>query len=322
MKIILALVLAIVLATAVMVPVNAASDSYMIFAAETDDGCGIHASQYGRLWGPVGENKDLGHPAPVQGNSSYCVNTNTSQTILFHNVDWNTPATTTGVFNATNYEYIELDIYSQTEIVFNWSFGLCSDEADPEGASWTMDAVWLPGKKWTHVKMPIAEFGGFAGGFPGNLSSIKRIKMKLTNIVDGVQYVDEGYPETPDYTYVYFDNIIATKSGSSASKASEFIDYDTVVMDPPAWFDEYRENYDPVIVEPPPVIFGDTDGNKKVDASDALNAIQHYVGKIQLTGVPADCADVDCNSKVDATDALLILQFSVGKIDIFPREVV
>lgn len=321
MKKIIALVLAIVLSTAVMVPVNAAADdTYMIFAAETDDGCGIHPSGFGRLWGPVGESKDLGHPAPVQGNSSYCVNTTTNQTIFFHNTDWNTPASTTGVFDATKYEYIELDLYASSEISFNWSFGLSSSEADPQGACWDMNSVWLPGKKWTHIRMPIADFGGFPAAYPGSLNNIRRIKVLLTNIVDGVKLVDDGYPEQPDYTYIYIDNVVATKNG--AGRPSELMDIDTLMENPPEWFEEYRENYDPDVVAPPAVVFGDTDGTKKVDASDALNALQHSVGKITLSGVAADCADVDASGKVDATDALLILQYSVGKIALFPREVV
>ena len=322
MKKIIALVLAIVLSTAVMVPVNAAADdTYMIFAAETDDGCGIHPSGFGRLWGPVGESKDLGHPAPVQGNSSYCVNTTTNQTIFFHNTDWNTPASTTGVFDASKYEYIELDLYASSEISFNWSFGLSSSEEDPQGACWDMNAVWLPGRRWVHIRMPIADFGGFPAAYPGSLNNIRRIKVLLTNIVDGVQLVDEGYPEQPDYTYIYIDNVVATRNG--AGRASELMDIDTLMENPPEWFDEYRKEYLAGGAPPPPpaVVFGDTDGNKKVDASDALNALQHSVGKITLSGVAADCADVDASGKVDATDALLILQHSVGKIEQFPREV-
>ena len=323
MKKLIAIVLAIVLSTAFMVSGNAAtSDIYPIFAAETDDGCATHPTGYGRLWGPVGENEELGHPAPVEGNSSYCMNTETNQTVLFHNVDWNTGNTTTGTFDATKYEYIELDIYASSEISFNWRFGLCTDETDARGASWAMQSVWIPGKTWVHIQMPISEFGGFEGGFAGSMSNINRIYMELTNIVDGVQYVDDGVPVKPDYTYVYFDNVVATKNG--AGQENELIYIDTLYENPPEWFEEYREWYfdqgDPP--PPPTVVFGDTDGNKVVDASDALNALQHSVGKITLTGVNADCANVDASDAVDATDALLILQFSVGKIDIFPREVV
>ncbi|MBR4282677.1 MAG: dockerin type I repeat-containing protein [Clostridia bacterium] len=321
MKKIIALVLAIVLSTAMLVPANAAADdTYMIFAGETDDGCGIHPTGYGRLWGPVGENADLGHPAPVQGNSSYCVNTTTNQTIFFHNTNWNYPATTTGIFDATKYEYIEFDIYVSSEIVCNFDFGLCSDEADPQGACWNMNSAWIPGKRWTHIRMPIADFGGFTAAFGGSLSSIKRIKVLLTNIVDGIKLVDDSYPVAPDYTYVYIDNVVATRNG--AGRESELIDLDTLTAEPPEWFDEYRKNYNPIVIAPPAVVFGDTDGNKKVDASDALNALQHSVGKITLSGVAADYADVDASGVVDATDALHILQYSVEKINKFPREVV
>ena len=321
MKKIIALVLALVLSTAMMVPANAAGDTYTIFAAETDDGCGIHASGWGRLWGPVGENEELGHPAPVQGLNSYCVNTTTDKTVLYHNVDWNTPATTTGVFNASNYEYIELDVYCTSDIVFNWEFGLCASETDSAGASWGLQNAWLPGKRWTHIKMPISEFGDFPAAFPGTMSQILRIKMQLTNIIDCYDML-YGSQQTaaPLYTYVYFDNVVATKG--SAGKDSELITMDEMLANPPAWYDDYIINFDPIVIEPPAVIFGDTDDDGDVDATDALTALQHSVGKIKLSGVPLSCADVNADEKVDATDALLILQYSVGKIDLFPREVV
>jgi len=242
MKKIIALVMCLVfvLSTTLIFPVSASNDVYMIFAGETDDGCSIHPSGFGRLWGPVGENAELGHPAPVQGNSSYCVNTDTNQTIFFHNTNWNYPATTTGVFDATKYEYIELDLYVSSEIVCDFDFGLCSSEEDPQGACWYSDSVWIPGKRWTHIRIPIAEFGGFTAAVCGSLNSIKRIKLLLTNIVDAVQIYDGNFV-VPDCTFVYIDNVVATRNGEG--KANELINFDTLLVNPPEWFEEYRANY-------------------------------------------------------------------------------
>ncbi len=323
MKKIIAIVLALVLSVAMMIPVNAAGDVYMIFAAETDDGCGIHPTGYGRLWGPVGENADLGHPAPVQGETSYCVNTDTSQTVVFHNMTHNPGVTTTGIFDATGYEFIELDIYCHYEIIFNWSFGLASNEADPAGASYGVNNAWLPGGKWTHIKMPIDAFGGFPAQFPGSMSTIRRIKMELLNIVDCYNMENTGETIPPNYTYVYFDNVIATRNG--AGSPNELITLDEVYTNPPEWYDDYRAEYvvwyEEGVIEPPTVIWGDANEDEEVTAEDALAALQHSVGKIELTGTKLSYADVNADGEVTAEDALFILQFSVDKIDKFPREV-
>ncbi len=316
MKKIIALVLALVLSTAMMVPANAAGTTYMIYAAETDDGCATHPTGWGRLWGPVGENESLRHPAPVQGDASYCMNTSTNQTVLYHNVNWTSNCT--GIFNATGYEYIELDVYVSSDIVCNWEFGLCASETDSAGSSWGKQNVWFPGKRWTHIRMPISEFGEFPAAYPGTMSKILRIKMQLTNIIDTFKMLEDGLTEAPMYTYVYFDNVVATKGGAGA--ANELIDYDTLMTTPPDWYEDYLENYDPDIVEPPKVVYGDLDGNDLVEAQDALLALQHSVGKIALSGMPLSNADVDADADVDAPDALLILQYSVGKITQFPRE--
>lgn len=58
---------------------------------------------------------------------------------------------------------------------------------------------------------------------------------------------------------------------------------------------------------------GDIDGDGKVNANDALLALQSAVGKIKLAGAKVLAASLSGNSNVTATDALKILQFSVGK---------
>ncbi len=64
--------------------------------------------------------------------------------------------------------------------------------------------------------------------------------------------------------------------------------------------------------------YGDIDDNDKVDAADALLALQHSVELSTLTGDAFQAADVNGNNRVDATDALYILQHSVELIPYFP----
>ncbi len=67
-------------------------------------------------------------------------------------------------------------------------------------------------------------------------------------------------------------------------------------------------------------LYGDVDGNGKVEATDALEVLKSVVGKVDLTGEQLIVADTDGNGKADATDALNILKKVVGKIDKFPVE--
>ena len=70
----------------------------------------------------------------------------------------------------------------------------------------------------------------------------------------------------------------------------------------------------------PDVTYGDVNNDGKIDASDALEALQHSVELKTLEGDAFTAADVTNDSKVDATDALNILQYSVELIDHFPVE--
>ena len=62
---------------------------------------------------------------------------------------------------------------------------------------------------------------------------------------------------------------------------------------------------------------GDLNGDGKINATDALLALQLAVGKSGLDVEKQQLADVDNSGSVTATDALLILQMAVGKIDRF-----
>ncbi|MBR4867583.1 MAG: beta-galactosidase, partial [Clostridia bacterium] len=67
-------------------------------------------------------------------------------------------------------------------------------------------------------------------------------------------------------------------------------------------------------------LWGDVNASGKVDATDALNVLQHVVGKINLTDTAAQMADVDGVGGIAALDALQILQHVVGKLDRFPAD--
>ena len=60
------------------------------------------------------------------------------------------------------------------------------------------------------------------------------------------------------------------------------------------------------------------DGDKVVDAADALLTLQFSISKVTLTEAQKVAADVDLNKVVDAADSLLILQKSIGKIKELP----
>ena len=70
----------------------------------------------------------------------------------------------------------------------------------------------------------------------------------------------------------------------------------------------------------PDVTYGDINDDGNIDASDALEALQHSVELKTLEGDALTAADVTNDGTVDAADALNILQYSVELIDHFPVE--
>ena len=342
MKKILSVALALVLAIGVFAfPANAAGQTYMIFACETDEGCGQHATGWGTKWGPVAKNDEYGHPAPVQGEFSYAIATDTGNTVLYHNVSFNdgTPYPgTTGEFNMTGWEYIELDLYCNYDkslntdpnvvILFDWMFAVTDNTDDAGGKDWIMRNAVLPIGEWVHVRMPISEFNASSV----NTSKIHRIKMQFTNICDS------EYWEPPLNVFFYIDNVVATKGG--AGSANELKDWDwweqflnsdpeesSSEILPPVPSDPESSDIQPPVPsdEPssdvtPTIKYGDIDGVEGIAAGDALTALQFAVGKIKLSEELIKAADVDGIEGVAAGDALSILQFAVGRIDKFPVE--
>ena len=58
---------------------------------------------------------------------------------------------------------------------------------------------------------------------------------------------------------------------------------------------------------------GDVNGDKKINAKDALMILKAVVGKVELTDAQCEAADAYQNGKIDAKDALYVLRFAVEK---------
>ncbi len=74
---------------------------------------------------------------------------------------------------------------------------------------------------------------------------------------------------------------------------------------------------DPVV---PEVTYGDVNGDKAADATDAGLVLQAFSNKIAFTDAQVTAADVNGDAAADATDAGIILQRFSNKIDKFPVE--
>ncbi len=72
--------------------------------------------------------------------------------------------------------------------------------------------------------------------------------------------------------------------------------------------------------QPGEVKYGDVNGDKEVDAKDALLVLKAAVGKETLTDAQKKAADVNVDNAIDAKDALDILKFAVGKLEHFKAE--
>lgn len=66
-----------------------------------------------------------------------------------------------------------------------------------------------------------------------------------------------------------------------------------------------------------PYTLGDVNGDGEIDSLDALDILQHAVGKTPLTGTKLLAADVNGDKEIDSLDALAILQYAVGRISSF-----
>jgi len=67
------------------------------------------------------------------------------------------------------------------------------------------------------------------------------------------------------------------------------------------------------------VVLGDTNGDGKVNSTDALDILKHSAGLSELTDINLKAADINGNGKVNSSVALEILKHSagLGKIDLY-----
>lgn len=73
----------------------------------------------------------------------------------------------------------------------------------------------------------------------------------------------------------------------------------------------------PIVASAKTPALGDVDNSGAINASDALLALKHAVGKGTLSAQQISACDVDYSGKVNATDALHILKYAVKKIYAF-----
>lgn len=67
-------------------------------------------------------------------------------------------------------------------------------------------------------------------------------------------------------------------------------------------------------------LYGDSNNDSKINATDALFALKVSVGKQTCSDSLKKYIDVDNNQLINANDALFILRFSVGKLERFPAD--
>lgn len=112
---------------------------------------------------------------------------------------------------------------------------------------------------------------------------------------------------------------------SAAAFTTAFAAAQRVLADPKATQEQVNEALAALdaareaLVEAPPVLKGDADGNGTVDSTDARLTLQIAVNKIGKEDVQnPDVIDINGNGMVDSTDARLILQYAVEKITEWP----
>lgn len=151
----------------------------------------------------------------------------------------------------------------------------------------------------------------------------------------GQWYYDEDFPVLKNYTEVIAmindlpaANTITDATCKPKAKAAREA-YDLLNVDQKALVSEevvkHLTDVEAKLATIPdtpvtPVMYGDLNNDKKVNATDALIALKIAVGKQKADEQLIKLADVDGNKQVNANDALLILKKAVDKIKKFPVE--
>lgn len=120
----------------------------------------------------------------------------------------------------------------------------------------------------------------------------------LTELGEITDYTISSNEDSHGRTYQYFNGQVTYPFGHGLSYTS--FNYANVRLASGGTGERYQ--------------MGDVDGNGKVEASDALLALQAATHKITLTAQQQKRADVDQTAGVSANDALMILQAATQKI--------
>jgi len=121
-----------------------------------------------------------------------------------------------------------------------------------------------------------------------------------------IQYIDQF--EKPSESEKTFSFVVSKDSLGSATVL--YVKIGGSNVDTPGQFEG----------ESAVILYGDVNGDGKVDTADASLVLQKYVGNLdEFPGANGDtAADVNGDGKVDTADASLILQKYVGNLELFP----
>ncbi len=137
--------------------------------------------------------------------------------------------------------------------------------------------------------------------------------------IDNVESLIEAIGEVTEENYAEKKEPIEAAEDALAELRSDYgNEIDSEVSNLQALTDA-QAKYDELAAKPD-VTYGDINDDGNIDASDALEALQHSVELKTLEGDALTAADVTNDGTVDAADALNILQYSVELIDHFPVE--
>lgn len=307
------LVLSVLIVSFSMNYASADSDIFMLI-----DGESINGAQ--DAVGGHGFPGDLDYENYTQGESALVMFSLTDELQFFYSYG---KANNNTTFNATNFDYFEADIMSYDTIETTMSIRFVGDDYYVDGYKWKpTDAMFFPKNKFVHLKIPISDFTKTVSDEASpehSLSAIWRIFIRFYDPTDinGDTFIG---------TKVAFDNVCLTRNGKGSPHTlmtrSEY-----EVLYPPeeeSSTDEVSSEIEPSVDQSSDTtgltqyLLGDVNINGTIGSDDALAALQHSVGKIELDELKCNIANVDGNDGISSADALCILQYAVKKIDKFP----
>ncbi len=213
---------------------------------------------------------------------------------------------------------------SSSEDGYEQSIGTSSEQAYAAGYSWNSGGSFSQGG----INVPGSSQGGgmvMPGGssssgfvYNGNQLTITDSDGNVLITVVADWNTDQNY--AVNYVLYSSEDLVSGSAYTLAVGEAEEEDADEsetpAESEDPSEEPEASEETD----EDTSFLYGDVDLNGTVDVTDALEALQGYVGLIELSADQIKAGDVDDSGSVDVTDALYILQKYVGLIDLFPVE--